>query len=81
MSPAESVEERLKNLEQAIWGIRGENGLTQQLKGLRHDIGDWRKEDTGRREAVSRALSIALLAAVVALIGTVATLVTVISSQ
>lgn len=81
MSPAESVEERLKNLEQAIWGIRGENGLTQQLKGLRHDISDWRKEDVNRREAVSRALSIALLAATVALIGTVATLVTVLSTQ
>lgn len=81
MSPAESVEERLKNLEQAIWGIRGENGLTQQLKGLRHDISDWRKEDVSRREAVSRALSIALLAATVALIGTVATLVTVLSTR
>jgi hypothetical protein len=81
VSPEESVENRLRNLEQAIWGIRGENGLTQQLKGLRHDISDWRKEDVSRREAVSRALSIALLAATVALIGTVATLVTVLSSQ
>lgn len=75
MTPAESVEERLRALEQAIWGIRGENGLTQILKGMREDIGSWRKEDNARRESTQRALVIALIAAVVALIGTVSTLV------
>jgi hypothetical protein len=75
MTPAESVEERLRALEQAVWGIKGENGLTQQIRGLRHDIGDWRKEDTARRESTQRALVIALIAATIALIGTVSTLV------
>ena len=82
MTPAESVEERLRALEQAIWGIRGENGLTQQLKGLRHDISDWRKEDEKRRgddvarkEASQRALVLAFLAVTVSLIGTISALV------
>lgn len=82
MTPAESVEKRLRDLEsglgelrQAVWGVRGENGLTQQLKGLREDIGNWRAEDTQRRESTQRALVIALIAATIALIGTVSTLV------
>lgn len=75
MTPAESVEERLRALEQTVWGIRGENGLTQQLKGLRGDIRDWRREDASRRESTQRALVIALIAATIALIGTVSTLV------
>lgn len=75
MTPAESVEERLRDLERAVWGIRGENGLTQQLRGLRHDIRDWRREDSTRREMSYRAVTIALVAATVALIGTVATLI------
>lgn len=86
MSPAESVEERLRDLEkglgevrQAVWGVRGENGLTQSLRGLREDIGAWRKEDSTRRESSQRALAIALLAATVSLIGTVAALLTVLS--
>jgi len=79
MSPAESVEERLRALEQAVWGIRGENGLIQILKGVREDIGAWRKEDIARREASQRALAIALLAATVSLIGTVAALLTVLT--
>lgn len=86
MSPEESVEKRLRDLEtglgevrQAVWGVRGENGLTQQLKGLREDIGSWRQEDSTRRESSQRALAIALLAATVSLIGTVAALLTVLS--
>lgn len=75
MTPAESVEERLRALEQVVWGIKGENGLTQQIRGLRHDIGDWRREDSQRRESTQRALVIALIAATIALIGTVSTLV------
>ena len=81
MTPAESVEERLRALEQAIWGIRGENGLTQQLKGLREDLHEWRKEESAKRETATRAVSIALLAATVTLFGTVATLIAVVSAH
>ena len=81
MSPAESVEERLRALEQVIWGIKGENGLTQQLRGLREDIGGWRKEEVNKRESAQRAIFIALIAATVSLIGVVATLIAVVSGQ
>ena len=75
MTPAESVEERLRSLEQAVWGIRGGEGLIHQLKGLREDIGNWRQEDTVRRESSQRALVLALLAVTVSLIGTISGLV------
>ena len=81
MSPAESVEERLRSMEQVIWGIKGENGLTQQLRGLREDINAWRREEVDRRESAQRAISIALVAATVSLIGVVATLIAVVSTQ
>lgn len=79
MTAQETVEERLRSLEQAVWGIRGGEGLIHQLRGLREDIGAWRKEDTSRRESSQRALAIALLAATVSLIGTVAALLTVLT--
>ena len=58
-----------------MWGIRGGEGLIHQLKGLREDIGHWRKEDTVRRESSQRALVLALLAVTVSLIGTISGLV------
>ena len=81
MSPAESVEQRLRALEQVIWGIKGENGLTQQLRGMREDIGEWRKEEANKRESAQRAVFIALIAATVSLIGVVSTLIAVVSTQ
>jgi len=81
MSPAESVEERLRALEQTVWGIKGENGLTQQLRGLRQDIQAWRKEESDKRESAQRATFIALISVTVTLIGTVATLLTVVTAQ
>jgi hypothetical protein len=81
MSPAESVEQRLRDMEQAMWGIKGENGLTQQLRGMRDDISAWRKEETNKRESAQRAIFIALIAATVSLIGVVSTLIAVVSAQ
>lgn len=75
------MEERLRALEQAMWGIRGESGLTRQLHDIRIDLQNWRKEEAERREASTRAVSIALISVTITLIGTVATLVTVLSAQ
>lgn len=71
----------MRALEQAMWGIKGENGLTQQLRGLRHDIDGWRKEESAKREAATRAVNIALLAFTATLITTVVTLVVALGAQ
>ena len=74
----DDIEERMRRMEYAIWGLRGDNGMVSDIKAIR----DWqiaedkrREADTKDRLAGQRAVILALLAAVIALIGTVASLV------
>lgn len=75
MSPADQVEQRLRDLEAMVFGIRGEGGLGDQLSGLRADFKAWRREDRDRRELAARAMVIALGSAVIGLLAVIVTLI------
>lgn len=75
MSPADQIEARLRDLEAMVFGIRGENGLTDQLAALGSDFKAWRREDRDRRELAARAMVIALGSAVVGLLAVIVTLI------
>ena len=75
LSPADRVEERLRDLEAMVFGIRGEGGLGDQISGLRDDFKSWRKEDRDRRELAARAMVIALGSAVVGMLAVIVTLI------
>jgi hypothetical protein len=74
VSPADRVEARLSELEAMVFGIRGEGGMAEQLSGLRDDFKEWRKEDRKRREAASRAMVLAMGAALISLLAVIVTL-------
>lgn len=68
----------MTRLEHAIWGVRGDNGMVSDIRTIR----EWIEKESDRRESEvrdringQRAVILALLAAVVALMGTVASLV------
>lgn len=74
----DDIEERMRRMEYAIWGLRGDNGMVSDIRAIR----EWQVAEDKRREedeldrlAGQRAVILALLAAVIALIGTVASLV------
>jgi hypothetical protein len=75
MSPAERVEQRLADLEAMVFGIRGEGGLVHELRGLREDFKEWRKEERGRRESNIRQTVVSLGAACTALLAVIVTLI------
>jgi hypothetical protein len=81
MSPADQVEQRLRDLEAMVFGVRGEGGLGDQLSGLREDFKAWRKEDRDRRELATRAMVVALGSAVVGLLAVIVTLIGLVVSQ
>ena len=75
---ADDIEERMRRVEYAIWGLRGDNGMVADIKAIRK----WQEGEDRRREGESkdklsgqRAVILALFAAVIALIGTIASLV------
>ena len=66
---------RLQRVEYSMWGLRGDNGLISEVRGLRADLQRHREEESNRRNEASddrskqsRVLVIALLAALVTLI-------------
>lgn len=64
----EELEDRVRRLEYATWGLRGDNGMVSDIKAIRTEL-----ERQGREKvAASRAVILALLAAIIALIGTIA---------
>lgn len=75
MSPGDRVEQRLSDIEAAVFGIRGEGGLVREIRGLRSDFKEWRKEERGRREANIRQTVISLGAACTALLAVIVTLI------
>lgn len=81
MSPADQVEQRLRDLEAMVFGIRGEGGLSDQFAGLRTDFKAWRKEDRDRRELAARAMVVALGSAVVGLLAVIVTLIGLVVTQ
>lgn len=55
------LEEDLQRIKYAIWGLRGDNGLVSEVKGLRQAveatnkrIDDWREEERLRRDAEAK---------------------------
>jgi hypothetical protein len=81
LSPADQVEARLRDLEAMVFGVRGEDGLADQLGGLRNDFKEWRREDRDRRELAARAMVIALGSAVVGLLAVIVTLIGMVVTQ
>lgn len=62
---------RVSQLEWAMWGVSGRNGIVGDVKAIRAALDEQQKE----RLNSQRAVILALLAAVIALIGTTASLV------
>lgn len=82
----QDVAQAIARLEQSLWGVSGQNGMQGDLKAFRSEFREYVRDETERRESeqkerlsAQRALSLSLLAAIVALIGTVASLVVVLS--
>ena len=74
----DDIEDRVRRIEYAIWGLRGDNGMVSDIRAIRklQVAEDKRREaDSKDRLAGQRAVILALLAAVIALIGTVASMV------
>lgn len=64
----EELEEQVRKLSYAVWGFQGNNGIVSDIKAIREEL-----ERQGREKiAASRAVVLGLLAAVIALIGTIA---------
>jgi len=77
-------ERELASLKQTIYGITGSNGIYGDLRAFRREFHEYvakesvrREEDAKAKSSATRAVNIALLAAVIALIGTISTLITV----
>jgi hypothetical protein len=75
------IEAEVRNLSFAIFGLEGTNGMRSEVKALRREFKDYVEEEQDRRDQVSkdklsgqRAVILALLAAMIALIGTIASL-------
>ncbi len=80
------VAQAIARLEHSLWGVSGQNGMQGDLKAFRAEFREYVQSEAVRREteqkerlSAQRALSLSLLAAIVALIGTVASLVVVLS--
>ena len=77
---------RLQRIEYAMWGVRGDNGIVTDVRALRDEVKQFIEEEDKRREADSkdrlsgqRAVILALFAALISLLGIVATLIVVVS--
>lgn len=45
----DTQEDRLTRLEYAIWGLRGDNGLLSEVRGLRLELQNYRENEANRR--------------------------------
>ena len=48
------LEERLKRLEYAVFGLAGDNGLRSEVRGLRRDLQKWRDAEEKKDEETAR---------------------------
>jgi hypothetical protein len=77
----DDLEDRIQKVEYAIWGLRGDNGMMSDVRGLRGDLSAFIAAETRRREdeaktqrSRDRALVTLLITVLITLLGVVAAL-------
>lgn len=80
-------DERLKRLEYAVWGLRGDNGLVSDVRAIRASIEANEKaeqmrrdEETKSQRARDRTALLSAITAIISLLGIIVTLVLVLQS-